>query len=185
MTIHPHKMCPWRRLLKVSLAQVSIRPGELFIAPLKFPTSPEDPRLPPYCTCTIQPHQQTLLPTLRQLANSQPAHAKMPSVKNPNTVSRNRQIARASKARKQALKRLSTAKLTSRLDKADARRGARPGLLPTSGPNRALSKKKQRKLEKQMAHAIRRKAEEEAAEEVEMEGEFSRFTLFPCSLKKW
>lgn len=102
----------------------------------------------------------------------------MPSVKNPNTVSRNRQIARASKARKQALQHAATAKLASRVDKADARRGARPGLLPTSGPNRALSKKKQRKVEKQLAHAIRRKAEEEAAKEVEMEGGLFPFSLF-------
>lgn len=102
----------------------------------------------------------------------------MPSVKNPNTVSRNRQIARVSKARKQALKHAATAKLASRVDKADVRRGARPGLLPTSGPNRALSKKKQRKVEKQLAHAIRRKAEEEAAKEVEMEGGLFPFSLF-------
>lgn len=107
----------------------------------------------------------------------------MPSVKNPNTVSRNRQIARAAKARKQSLKRLSASKLANqgatRVEKADLRRGARVGLLPTSGPNRALSKKKQRKVEKQLAHAIRRKAEADAAREVEMEGKplfFSEFT---------
>lgn len=102
----------------------------------------------------------------------------MPNVKNPNVISRNRQIARRSKARKQSLKSLSTSKLGSRVDKADARRGARAGLLPTSGPNRALSKKKQRKLEKQMAHAIRRKAEADAAREVEMEGEFFVIKFF-------
>lgn len=95
----------------------------------------------------------------------------MPSVKNPNTVSRNRQMARTAKARKQSLKQLSTSKLSSRVEKADARRGARPGLLPTSGPNKPLSKKKQRKIEKLMAHAIRRKAESDAAKEEEMEGQ--------------
>lgn len=97
----------------------------------------------------------------------------MPSVKNPNTVSRNRQIARAAKARKQSLKAATSARRNpTRIDKSDARRGARPGLLPTSGPNRALSKKKQRKLEKLMAHAIRRKEQADAAKEVEMEGKF-------------
>ncbi|KAF3760381.1 hypothetical protein M406DRAFT_269001 [Cryphonectria parasitica EP155] len=94
----------------------------------------------------------------------------MPSVKNPNTVSRNRQIAHAAKARKQAAQHLASSKLPSRVAKADARRGARAGLLPTSGPNAALSKKKQRKVEKQLAHAMRRKAEAEAAREVEMQG---------------
>ncbi|PSR76736.1 hypothetical protein BD289DRAFT_356052, partial [Coniella lustricola] len=85
----------------------------------------------------------------------------MPSVKNPNTVGRNRQIANLARARKHSAKQVSQAKLGSRVAKQDARRGARAGLLPTSGPNAALSKKKQRKIEKQLAHAIRRKEEAE------------------------
>lgn len=94
----------------------------------------------------------------------------MPSVKNPNTVGRNRTIAQRAKARKSTRKTLKMAKLPTRVAQADTRRGARAGLLPTSGPNAALSKKKQRKVEKQLAHAIRRKAEMEAKQEVEMKG---------------
>ncbi|KAI3394911.1 hypothetical protein diail_2082 [Diaporthe ilicicola] len=91
------------------------------------------------------------------------------SVKNPNTTSQNRQRAHRAKARKQTLKAVASARLPDRVARADARRGARTGLLPTSGPNRALSSKKARKLEKQMAHAIRRKREEEEEKaEVEM-----------------
>ncbi|ROW05958.1 hypothetical protein VPNG_08454 [Cytospora leucostoma] len=93
----------------------------------------------------------------------------MVSVKNPNVTSQNRVRARAAKSRKQGLKATREAKLPTRVAKADARRGARPGLLPTSGPNAPLSSKKQRKLEKQMAHALRRKREEEERQkEVEM-----------------
>lgn len=91
----------------------------------------------------------------------------MPSVKNPNTVGQNRQAAITAKARKLTAKRLAT-EGKSRIQKQDMRRGARPGLLPTSGPNAALSSKKRRKLEKQMAHALRRKMEAEG--EVEMKG---------------
>lgn len=94
----------------------------------------------------------------------------MPSVKNPNTVGRNRTIAQRAKARKSTCKTLKMAKLPTRVAQADTRRGARTGLLPTSGPNAAMSKKKQRKVEKQLAHAIRRKAEREAQLEVEMQG---------------
>lgn len=94
----------------------------------------------------------------------------MPSVKNPNTVSRNRQIAHSAKARKQSRKSLALSQLPSRVAKADARRGARTGLLPTSGPNAALSAKKARKVEKQLAHAIRRKAEADAAREAAAHG---------------
>lgn len=94
----------------------------------------------------------------------------MPSVKNPNTVGHNRQRARIAKARKITAKGLQMRRLPTREAKADTRRGARTGLLPTSGPNAPLSKKKQRKVEKLMAHAIRRKAEEEARREEEMKG---------------
>lgn len=96
----------------------------------------------------------------------------MPSVKNPNTVGKNRQTAQKSKARKSSLKHRASARLPTRIAKADARRGARTGLMPTSGPNAPLSSKKARKLEKQMAHAIRRKAEAEKAAEAEREGEY-------------
>jgi len=90
----------------------------------------------------------------------------MPSVKNPNAPSKNRLAARAAKQRKsrqQASKMGQLARQGGAVAKADARRGARPGLLPTSGPRAAISKKKQRKLEKAMAHALRRKAEKEGA----------------------
>ncbi|EGS17536.1 uncharacterized protein CTHT_0068670 [Thermochaetoides thermophila DSM 1495] len=50
--------------------------------------------------------------------------------------------------------------------KADTCRGARPGLLPTSGPNKPISKKKLRKLERKMGYALKRKMEREG--EVEM-----------------
>ncbi|KAI0847266.1 hypothetical protein F5Y00DRAFT_124282 [Daldinia vernicosa] len=92
----------------------------------------------------------------------------MPSVKNPNGPSKNRLVARAAKARKQNQKRISTAALDKkgRVAKADTKRGARPGLLPTSGPNAALSSKKRRKLERKMNHAMKRKMEAEG--EVEM-----------------
>ncbi|ROV94065.1 hypothetical protein VMCG_08293 [Cytospora schulzeri] len=93
----------------------------------------------------------------------------MVSVKNPNVTSQNRMRARASRSRKQGLKAVRDAKLPTRVEKADTRRGARTGILPTSGPNAALSKKKQRKVEKQMAHALRRKREEaEKQKEVDM-----------------
>ncbi|CAN8095239.1 unnamed protein product [Discula destructiva] len=93
----------------------------------------------------------------------------MPSVKNPNTVGRNRTIAQRAKARKATSKTLRMSRLPDRIAQADTRRGARTGLLPTSGPNARLSKKKERKVEKQIAHALRRKAELEAKKEVEMQ----------------
>ncbi|KAK8118063.1 uncharacterized protein PG998_006344 [Apiospora kogelbergensis] len=88
----------------------------------------------------------------------------MPSVKNPNGPSKNRMAAMRASAKKKAQK--SSAAGQTRILKSDARRGAREGILPTSGPNRALSAKKQRKVEKQMRHALKRKME--AAGEVEM-----------------
>lgn len=97
----------------------------------------------------------------------------MPSVKNPNGPSKNRMAAMRASAKKKAQK--SSAAGQTRILKSDARRGAREGILPTSGPNRALSAKKQRKVEKQMRHALKRKME--AAGEVEMKGEFSSATI--------
>ncbi|KAM7203112.1 hypothetical protein V8F33_002460 [Rhypophila sp. PSN 637] len=95
----------------------------------------------------------------------------MPSVKNPNTKSKLRQAASAGKKRKiqQQKSRAGQTKIT----KSEAARGARPGLLPNSGPGAALSSKKKRKMEKALAHALRRKIESgevkvEDLEEVEM-----------------
>ncbi|KAH8652087.1 hypothetical protein BX600DRAFT_88139 [Xylariales sp. PMI_506] len=88
----------------------------------------------------------------------------MPSVKNPNGPSKNRQAARAAKVRKLNQKKSAAGK--TRISKADSTRGAREGILPTSGPNAALSGKKRRKMERRLGHALRRKMEAEG--EVEM-----------------
>lgn len=90
----------------------------------------------------------------------------MPSVKNPNKPSRNRLAARAATTRKAQQKRSAAGK--SKINKADTKRGARPGILPTSGPRAAISNKKLRKLERKMGHAIQRKMD--AGDEVEMKG---------------
>ncbi|KAI1425211.1 hypothetical protein F5Y12DRAFT_383428 [Xylaria sp. FL1777] len=92
----------------------------------------------------------------------------MPSVKNPNGPSRNRLAARTAKARKQSAKQVArkTQQQQHKITKADARRGARAGLLPTSGPNAAVSAKKMRKLERKMGYALKRKMEADG--EVEM-----------------
>ncbi|KAI8626365.1 hypothetical protein F5Y19DRAFT_227585 [Xylariaceae sp. FL1651] len=92
----------------------------------------------------------------------------MPSVKNPNGPLKNRLAARAAKARKQASKQLVRKTQTEqhKIAKADTKRGARVGLLPTSGPNAALSGKKQRKLQRKMGYALKRKMEADG--EVEM-----------------
>ncbi|KAF5519846.1 hypothetical protein CGCA056_v008985 [Colletotrichum aenigma] len=88
----------------------------------------------------------------------------MPSVKNPNHRSKNRLAAQANKAKKVRQKRSEENK--HKIAKSDVQRGARPGLMPNSGPNAPLSKKKAKKLEKKIAHAIRRKMAEDG--EVEM-----------------
>ncbi|GAP93350.1 putative ribosome biogenesis protein ALB1 [Rosellinia necatrix] len=92
----------------------------------------------------------------------------MPSVKNPNGPSKNRLAARTATARKRTAKQLARRAQAERhqISGADARRGARAGLLPTSGPNRALSAKKARRLERKAGYALARKAE--AAGEVVM-----------------
>ncbi|KAI1138469.1 hypothetical protein F5Y05DRAFT_413090 [Hypoxylon sp. FL0543] len=91
----------------------------------------------------------------------------MPSVKNPNGPSKNRLAARAAKARKASQKRSAAGRnKTNRVAKADEKRGARPGILPTSGPNAALSSKKRRKLERKLGYAVKRQMEAEG--EVEM-----------------
>ncbi|KAI0835799.1 hypothetical protein F5Y06DRAFT_119189 [Hypoxylon sp. FL0890] len=90
----------------------------------------------------------------------------MPS-RTPNAPSKNRLVARAAKARKANQKRIAgSVNKNNRVAKADEKRGARPGLLPTSGPNAALSAKKRRKLERKMGYALKRKMEAEG--EVEM-----------------
>ncbi|KAF4983433.1 hypothetical protein FZEAL_1162 [Fusarium zealandicum] len=88
----------------------------------------------------------------------------MPSVKNPNGPSKNRLAARASTARKVARK-LSTAP-KSKIAKADATRGARTGLMPTSGPRKPVSGKRARKLEKKMGYATKRKTEADGEAEM-------------------
>ncbi|KAF5006999.1 hypothetical protein FDECE_6647 [Fusarium decemcellulare] len=98
----------------------------------------------------------------------------MPSVKNPNGPSKNRLAARASKARKERRKRSEAPK--DKVAKADTTRGARAGLLPTSGPRAKLSAKKARKLEKKMGYAMKRKMEADGEAEMkdapaEAEGE--------------
>ncbi len=103
----------------------------------------------------------------------------MPSVKNPNAPSKNRLAARAAKARKTRQKAAAQGQLARKggaIAKADARRGARPGLLPTSGPRAAISSKRARKDQKRLGHALRRKMEREG--EVVMKGKslFSSWT---------
>ncbi|KAI1747660.1 hypothetical protein F4782DRAFT_535208 [Xylaria castorea] len=98
----------------------------------------------------------------------------MPSVKNPNGPSKNRLAARTATARKHTTKHLARKTLEQslsrqsqgRITRADASRGARAGILPTSGPNRALGAKQARKLERKMGHALQRKMQAEG--EVEM-----------------
>ncbi|KAI1499617.1 hypothetical protein F5X99DRAFT_410966 [Biscogniauxia marginata] len=85
----------------------------------------------------------------------------MPSVKNPNGPSKNRLVARAAKARKRAQKQSSSGQVKDRVVKADVKRGARTGLLPTSGPNAAVSAKRRRKLERKIGYALKRKGEAE------------------------
>jgi hypothetical protein len=98
----------------------------------------------------------------------------MPSVKNPNALSRNRLAARVNKVRKQRQKKASERTLT-KAAKNDATRGARPGLLPTSGPRAPVSSKKQRKLERKLGYALKRKMEADG--EVEMKGMFAAPSL--------
>ncbi|KAL7907881.1 hypothetical protein GGI35DRAFT_455008 [Trichoderma velutinum] len=89
----------------------------------------------------------------------------MPSVKNPNRLSKNRLAARAATARKANQKRADPAN-KNKITKADKTRGARPGLLPTSGPRAAISAKKARKLEKKMGYAMKRKMEADGEAEM-------------------
>lgn len=92
----------------------------------------------------------------------------MVSRKNPNKASKNRLAARAGRVKKQA--QMSSAAGRSKVSKQDHARGAGGGLLPTSGPNAALSKKKQKKVDQRLRLALKRKMELEG--EVEMTGMF-------------
>lgn len=99
----------------------------------------------------------------------------MPSGGNLNGPCKNRLAARASKAKKMRQKRSEYAK--NKISKNDVARGARPGLLPNSGPRAKLSSKKARKLEKKLGYAIQRKLEtdgevlmEEAESDEERQG---------------
>ncbi|KIH92539.1 hypothetical protein SPBR_03331 [Sporothrix brasiliensis 5110] len=84
----------------------------------------------------------------------------MPSVKNPNKQSRNRVAARAATKRKQQAKSSADGRhKQDRVAKADTKRGARPGLLPTSGPRAPLSAKKKKKVIQRMTLALKRKME--------------------------
>lgn len=98
----------------------------------------------------------------------------MPSVKNPNGPSKNRLAARASAAKKVRRKRSELAR--NKISKQDIARGARPGILPTSGPRAKVSAKKARKLEKKMGYALKRRMEAEG--EKQMLGEPELATEF-------
>jgi hypothetical protein len=96
---------------------------------------------------------------------------KMVSVSNPNTTSKNRVAAREAKARKIRNQRVKAAQ--TKISQADARLGAKPGLLPTSGPRARVSKKKLRKIERGAKHALKRRLEAEG--EVLMSGKLLKF----------
>ncbi|KAJ4302032.1 hypothetical protein N0V88_002165 [Collariella sp. IMI 366227] len=65
----------------------------------------------------------------------------------------------AKKASRQAASAGKLVKRGGAVAKSDARHGARPGLMPTSGPRKPVSAKRQRKLEKKMGYALKRKME--------------------------
>lgn len=96
----------------------------------------------------------------------------MVNVSNPNTKSLKTQKTRAANIKK--VQKRKGGKPRDKEGRADTTRGARPGLLPTSGPRAALSGKKARKMEKKLAYAMRRRMEAEG--EVEMKGECPFFT---------
>lgn len=94
----------------------------------------------------------------------------MPSNGNLNGPSKNRLAARRSKGKADRRKRSQMPK--DKVAKADTTRGARPGIMPTSGPRAKLSSKKAKKLEKKMGYALKRKMEADG--EAEMKGTFRR-----------
>lgn len=102
----------------------------------------------------------------------------MPSTFNPNGPSKNRLASRAAKSKK--VRQQKSAFGQHKIAKIDVARGARPGLLPNSGPRAKMSKKKARKTEKKLGHAARRQMEAERAEEeveAEKQGEFQIFAV--------
>ncbi|KAL1838483.1 hypothetical protein VTJ49DRAFT_2621 [Mycothermus thermophilus] len=116
----------------------------------------------------------------------------MPSIKNPNFLSKNRLAARAAKLKKQrqkAAERNRLAKVPGGEELAkDVKRGARPGLLPTSGPRAAISKKKLRKLERMRGYVLKRKLEQEGliGEEMAVDGKlFFLSSGSDASLRWW
>ncbi|CAG9942365.1 unnamed protein product [Clonostachys rosea f. rosea IK726] len=88
----------------------------------------------------------------------------MPSVKNPNGMSKIRAAARSLKAKK--AQRQISEQNKNKISRKDVARGARPGLLPNSGPRAKLSGKKARKLEKKMGYALKRKMDAEGIVEM-------------------
>ncbi|KAK2590309.1 hypothetical protein QQS21_012003 [Conoideocrella luteorostrata] len=88
----------------------------------------------------------------------------MPSVKNPNGPSKNRLAARAAASKKVRRKQSELAR--NKISKQDISRGARPGILPTSGPRAKISAKKARKLEKKMGYAVKRRMDAEGEKEM-------------------
>ncbi|CAH0044440.1 unnamed protein product [Clonostachys solani] len=88
----------------------------------------------------------------------------MPSVKNPNGMSKLRVSARSLKAKK--AQRQISEQNKNKISRKDVARGARPGLLPNSGPRAKVSGKKARKLEKKMGYALKRKMDAEGIVEM-------------------
>ncbi len=89
----------------------------------------------------------------------------MGNVSNPNMKGSSRFRTDAAKVNKRNKKGAGPRDKAAR---ADTTRGARPGLMPTSGPRALISSKKRRKLEKKMGYALKRKMEAEG--EVDMKG---------------
>ena len=131
-----------------------------------FPSSTPDRKISREneATETPTPNLHTHQITTQFSRNKQTPYesAKMVSRKNPNQPSKNRLAARAGSAKKVA--RQSSAAGQTKLSIQDRQRGANSGLLPTSGPRAALSKKKAKKLEQRTRLNARRRAELEAIE---------------------
>lgn len=97
----------------------------------------------------------------------------MPSVKNPNGMSKIRASARSLKAKK--AQRQISEQNKNKISRKDVARGARPGLLPNSGPRAKVSGKKARKLEKKKGYALKRKMDAEGI--VEMTGKLTWLSI--------
>jgi hypothetical protein len=105
------------------------------------------------------------------------------NAKNPNATSKRTRSVTATKKRKVQMKKAYDERLQSKhnITKAAARKGAKPGLLPTSGSGAAISKKKQRKLERKLGYALKRKMAGEG--EVEMKGRLALELQGPLSMR--